>query len=71
MKREDREALEGALRKLGVPEAEITRNPTKAGIRFVFGALSSAKPDSLPTPSKDHKDQTDEWLRGFVEKLSS
>ena len=53
MNAKEREALEGALRKLGVPEEEIKKNPTKAGIRFVFGDLSSSKANPLSTPSKD------------------
>lgn len=53
MNAKEREALEGALRKLGVPEKEIKKNPTEAGIRFVFGDLSSSKADPLSTLSKD------------------
>lgn len=46
-------ALEGALFKLGVSAGQIKENPTKAGMCFVFGRLSPAKPDPLSTPSKD------------------
>jgi hypothetical protein len=53
MKAQERKALEGALRRLGVPEEEIASNPTKAGIRFLFSDLSPATPDPPPTPSKD------------------
>lgn len=46
-------ALEGALLKLGASKKEIEDNPTKAGMRVVFGDLIDPKPDPLPNPSKD------------------
>lgn len=48
MKPDTQRALEGALLKLGVPIEDIAENPTKAGMRFVFGVPSPSRAEPLP-----------------------
>jgi len=53
MKLATRKALERALSELGVPEGEVKENPTKAGMKWLFGDLSPGKPSQAPFPSPD------------------